>query len=163
MATQQMLGRTRSVGVAVQLPQLPEQFEFLKPFVFASTGQPGLREMGVLMDAGIEDDDEDRYTASHALMMFTLYRRTGVKPQPFADAWADEHFESEGYVAVTFLTSERRGGVKVKPVTTHHYQVKGGRANKRRSTKPRGRLLATIDIRRIQLAKSDEPSILEVA
>lgn len=145
----------------VAIPDLPKDYQFMKPFIADAKGPDGIREIDALELAGIEDDDRERYDLFRAVAHFTCFRRC-VKPQPFARAFAEENIDADGWVEITSLTSILRGGRQVRPVTTKCYRVRDGRANKRATKRP-GHIVARIDIRKIQLAQADQPDIEVVA
>ncbi len=148
------------------IPQLPEQYAFLKPFIFASRlSQAGLRGIEVVRAAGVCDDD----SAWSAVANFVLTRRIEANPQAWAQAWAEQHPQASGMVAVTYLSPLSQGH-KSHPVTTKRYRVQDGRASRQALKESatgaeyakRGlRLVASIDLRQVQQAKADEPVVIE--
>lgn len=152
--------------MGAHVSDLPEQYAFLKPFVFAASKQPaGLRGIEVVRAAGVCEDDD----AWSVVANFVLTRRTEADPQAWAQAWASEHPEASGMVAVTYLTPLSQG-YRSRPVMTKRYRVSAGKASRQALRESRTgaeyakrglRLVASIDLRQVQQARADEPIVIE--
>ncbi len=141
-----------------QPPQLPEHLQHISHALANERGPQDTRAIRIATK--FFDDDDEQYEAFNAIFNYLSARWFNVKPQAYAQAYAQAHPQANGVVTVIFRTSNTRG-YRTRPYSEQHYTIRNGRAAKRGSTKrPQNKPhLAIIDIRPIQFAYSDEPTI----